>query len=403
MDYIPGDRIELVKNENYWNAEGVEIDKIICYTTSDYDEHISLYNSGKLDVISKIKTIDLKMLEQYASSLHVLPKNGVYYYSINVNVEPFNDVRVRKALALAIDREHLIQNYLKGLELPATSMVSSISLDNNNEVFAYKYTYGIPYDSSGIEEAQSLLAEAGYPNGEGFPIIQIKHNVSEGHKVIANAIKGMWKTNLNIEVEILDEDWEDFKQTRSNGDFEISRAGWIGDYSDPIDYLGMFTSSSPNNYSNWVNEQYTSLIESSFSLDGEERFSTLYKALAILMNDMPYIPIYNYVHPVLVSDNVQYWEINSSDLWYFGQARLKSGSNIRSLRPPEYIKVLNLTPTSFDIRWENTEADYYKVQLLLDNREWIDVINYTGNTNWMWKPDYCIRFTELTEDSHYKN
>ncbi len=122
------------------------------------------------------------MLEQYASSLHVLPKNGVYYYSINVNVEPFNDVRVRKALALAIDREHLIQNYLKGLELPATSMVSSISLDNNNEVFAYKYTYGIPYDSSGIEEAQSLLAEAGYPNGEGFPIIQIKHNVSEGHK-----------------------------------------------------------------------------------------------------------------------------------------------------------------------------------------------------------------------------
>jgi oligopeptide transport system substrate-binding protein len=322
-DYRNGDRLVLVKNPNYWRADQVKLDKIEGLMIVDQATALTGYESGQIHVIDDMPSAEIPRLLAEDPTFMIMPQDGVYYYALNTQVEPMDDAKVRRALMLAIDRTAIVETVTKGGQIPATTMVSQASRDANGNVFAVEAgDYGIPVDGSGVEEAQALLAEAGYANGEGFPELEIMYNTSEGHKAIAEAIQEMWKQNLNINVTLTNQEWAVFQDTRKQGNFQIARSGWIGDYSDPMTYLGMFVTGSPNNYSRWENAEYDALLEEAKTQSPEQRFETLYKAHDMVMEGSAYMPIYYYTDPIMVSQAVADWEKTSRNTWFFGFAEI---------------------------------------------------------------------------------
>ncbi len=321
--YANADKIILVKNPNYWRADQVKLEKIEGLMIVDQATALTGYESGQIQVIDDMPTAEIPRLLAEDPTFMIMPMDGVYYYALNTEVEPMDDAKVRRALTLAIDRTAICETVAKGGQIPATNMVSQASRDEEGNMFSTRAgDYGIPVDGSGIEEAKALLAEAGYPDGAGFPELEIMYNTSEGHKAIAEAIQEMWKQNLNIDVTLTNQEWAVFQDTRKNGAFQIARSGWIGDYSDPMTYLGMFVTGSPMNYSRWENADYDALLEAAKTQAPADRFASLEQALDMVMDGSAYMPIYYYTDPIMVSETVANWEKTSRNTWFFGFAEM---------------------------------------------------------------------------------
>jgi oligopeptide transport system substrate-binding protein len=318
-EYLTGDKIILVKNENYWQADKVNIDMIYGYMIVDQSTSLTAYEAGELDVIDDVPTEEIPRLMAEEPTFVLKPSDAVYYYSFNSKVAPLDDVRVRKALNLGIDREALVDAMKMGNK-PADTMVSPASYDDEGLIFADNCETFIKTDGSGIEEAKALLTEAGYPGGEGFPDIEIMYNTSEGHKTIAEIIQEMWSNNLGINVTLTNQEWAVFQDTRREHNYQIARSGWIGDYSDPMTYLGMFVTGSPMNYGQYENAEYDQLLDDSKTAPPAERFDMLYRAHELLMEEAVYMPIYYYVDINMVKENITGWENTTRAVWWFGFA-----------------------------------------------------------------------------------
>lgn len=234
---------------------------------------------------------------------------------------------VRRALTLAIDRTMIVEQITRAGQLPATGFVPPGLKDSTGADFrATAGDYGIATDGSAIEEAKQLLADAGFPNGEGFPTLTILYNTSEGHKAIAEAIQEMWKQNLNINVEIANQEWAVFQDTRHQGNFQVARAGWIGDYEDPMTFLDLWTTYSGNNDAQWKVTAYDDVIEASKLATGTDRDKLLYEAEQMIMDDLIVMPIYYYTHTVAVKEEVKNWFISSLGHFYFGEVSTDDGT-----------------------------------------------------------------------------
>lgn len=317
-----GDRIVLEPNEYYWRRDEVKLNKIEVLMIVDQATALTGYESGQIQVLDDMPLAEIPRLLAEDSTFMILPNDAVYYYSFNTKVKPMDDVRVRKALSLAIDRTAIVETVTKAGQMPAHSLIPGGHLDANGNVFnEVSGTYDIA-PTAKAEEAQALLAEAGYPNGEGFPALEIMYNTSEGHKNIAEAIQEMWKQNLNIDVTLTNQEWAVFQDSRIQHNFQIARAGWIGDYSDPMTYLGMFTSGGTNNYSQWDNEEFDALLEASKTASGQDRFDILYQADKLLSESYVVMPIYYYTDPQMVKDTVAGWEKTTRSTFYFGRAQM---------------------------------------------------------------------------------
>jgi oligopeptide transport system substrate-binding protein len=336
-EYSTGDKIVLVKNENYWNVDAVKLDKIVASMIVDQSTQLTAYESGELDAIDEVPTQEIPRLLAEEPTFQILPLLGTYYYIFNVDKEPTNDVRVRKALALAIDRKAITEQVTKGGQKPATGYVpEGLFLSDGREFREVAGDYGIDPNKAQVEEARKLLAEAGYPNGEGFPTLELVYNTSENHKAIAEAIQEMWKQNLGINVTLTNQEWAVFQDTRHQGNFSIARAGWLADYADPMTFLDMWTSYSGNNDAQWrwqkyesdtklnpSNKKFDELIEKSKTITGAERDKTLLEAEKIMMDEMIVMPIYYYTDPTLVKEYVKDWEKTPLGHWYFGNAYIE--------------------------------------------------------------------------------
>lgn len=234
---------------------------------------------------------------------------------------------VRKALTLAIDRTLLVEQITRAGQLPATGFVPPGLKDSTGADFrATAGDYGIAPDGSAIDEAKQLLADAGFPNGENFPTLTILYNTSEGHKAIAEAIQEMWKQNLNINVEIANQEWAVFQDTRHQGNFQVARAGWIGDYEDPMTFLDLWTSYSGNNDAQWKVKKYDDIIEASKLATGADRDALLYEAEQMIMDDLIVLPIYYYTHTVAVKEDVKDWYTSTLGHFYFGNVSTTDGT-----------------------------------------------------------------------------
>ena len=313
VSWTDKDKVIVEKNPNYWAANEVKLDKIEFYLIEEETTATQMFETGELDIIeSGVNTAELDRLKsEYPEELKILPDLGIYYYLFNVEREPLNDKRVRQALTLAIDRNAIVTEITKGGQVPAFALVpEGIPEEGSGDPNDDFRKRGGDLFAEDVAKAQQLLAEAGYPNGQGFPTLKILYNTSEGHQRIAEAIQEMWKNNLGINVELTNQEWGVYLDSRSTGDYDIARAGWIGDYIDPMTFIDMFVTGGGNNDTNWGNPEYDNLVNTAKkSADQAVRMKAMHDAEAILMDEMPIMPIYFYTRVIMVSDKVEGWSM----------------------------------------------------------------------------------------------
>ncbi|MEQ9209904.1 MAG: peptide ABC transporter substrate-binding protein, partial [Pseudomonadales bacterium] len=254
--------------------------------------------AGQLNITGSIPTDKIPVYEDSGSpAFHSQAYLGTYYYKINTTRPPFDDVRVRLALAMTIDREAITERVLQRTGSPAYAFVPPGTLG-----YEPPKTFG--YNP---EKARELLAEAGYPDGEGFRPFELMYNTSEGHRRIAVAIQQMWNKELNLQVTLANQEWKVFLDTMDNMDFDIARAGWIGDYVDPLTFLDLSTSANGNNNTGFADPVFDEMIYEYVpaARTEEERLKRFYEAEEYLMKRMPIIPIYTYESKYLMDPSVK--------------------------------------------------------------------------------------------------
>lgn len=307
--YTIGEGMTLTKNPYFWNADDVKIDVINVKFIDEESTAYAAYQAGELDFIPSVPTAEIPSLIAENPEFYVFPLLGTYYYNFNMNLDLWSDVRVRRALTLAIDREQITEVLASG-QVPAAGFVPPGFPDNlGRDFFETAGNYGIPTDDSGVAEAKELLAEAGYPNGQGFPSFTIMYNTSEGHQLVAEMIQEMWRTNLGIETTLENQEWAVFQETRKQGDYELSRGGWLTDFLDPMGLLAIFVDGNAYNDPKYNNPEYNDAMSRAVSATTDEaHYDALYEAQDILMTDLPMIPVYHYSDTMLSSPQVKGFE-----------------------------------------------------------------------------------------------
>ena len=306
--YEIGGGLTLVKNDEYWNADAVKIDRIEGKFIDEASTAYQAYQSGELHFLPDVPSAEIPRLMAEDPNFYVFPLLGTYYYNFNMDLPQFQDARVRKAMNLAIDRELITETMASG-QIPAAGFVPVGFLDHEGNDFAETAgTYGIPTDDSAVEEAKALMAEAGYPDGEGFPEFTIMYNTSEGHQQVAELVQEMLKTNLGLQVNLENQEWAVFQDTRKEGDYEVARGGWLTDFMDPMGLLAIFTTENAYNDPNYSNARYDELLSTAAKTRGAEHFEALYEAQEILMTELPVIPVYYYTDVMLVSPDLVGWD-----------------------------------------------------------------------------------------------
>lgn len=291
--------IVVKKNPLHWDAEIVRLEAIHFHAIEKALTEERAFRAGDLHVTG---TVPLDKIEKYQQQspelLMVSPYIGTYYYLFNVEQPPLDDVRVRKALSMSIDRAAICTHVLKAGQLPAYHFVPP-------DTGGYTSQARVTYD---IAAAKTLLAEAGYPDGEGFPGFELLYNTNESHRKIAEVIQQMWQKNLNIKVMLKNQEWKVYLDSTQQGDFQVARAGWIGDYVDPNTFLDLWITGGGNNRTRWSNSDYDNFISTAAATsDAAVRFNAFQKAETILLNELPIMPIYLYVSLSLIQPGVKGW------------------------------------------------------------------------------------------------
>lgn len=325
-EWVPGSHITLSKNPYYWNADAIKLDKLTFALIEDSNAAYSAYQSGELLMIKDVPTEEIPSLEGN-EDYYVDPIIGTYYVSLNLNKEPFNVKEVRQALSLAIDRDYVAETLMQGTYTAATSFMGPGWVDTDGSEFQANANNGEPYmDNSdfeaNVEKAKQLLADAGYPNGEGIPQLTYSTNDTGYHKVVAEYLQQAW-AEIGIDLKVETVEWASFTPMRRNGDYEISRNGWVGDYTDPSNMLELLYSTNGNNDGKYNNPEFDAAIDESRStVDPEARSAALHKAEDIMMEDMACLPIAYYNDFWLQSSKITgawhspygYWHFEYADI-----------------------------------------------------------------------------------------
>ncbi len=299
-------RTRLVKSENYWNAANVRLNTIDVLPVESQTTALNLYLTGQVDWIPKApNTIVPELLAQKRDDLFPRPQMTIYFYRLNCSKPPLDKKLVRRALALAVNKRQIVEGVTRGGEVPASSFVPP-------GLTGYEPATSEPYNP---QLARKLLAEAGYPGGRGFPKLEISYNTDEGHQSIAELIQAQWKENLGIDVGLQNMEWNAYLAAQRNLQYQVSRAGWVGDYLDPNTFLDMWMADNPNNQTGWSNKKYDALIiAAGKEPDTAKRMKILQQAEAILLDELPVIPFYYYVSTNMVRPYVKGFYPNLLDV-----------------------------------------------------------------------------------------
>ena len=302
------ENIIMVKNPNYWNADSIVAEKITFVFMQNGAAAVAGIKDGSLHMAYEPPQQDIPTLLE-EGLIQIKPLIATYYYPINVTNEYLKDPRVRKALSLAIDRNYIVENVTKGGQKPASGWVPYAVNDVDGD---FRINGGDLYDvskegySNNVEMAKQLLAEAGYPNGEGFPVIEFKTDPGN-HVGIFEAVQQMWKEHLNIDSTITQIDNALLGQTLLEKNFMIGRLYWSADYSDPMSMMSLFTSYNTQNNGGYSNQRYDDLIGEAMSTDDNNiRMKAMHEAEKILIQeDMGAIPLYFFTEPLLVNPKLK--------------------------------------------------------------------------------------------------
>ena len=320
-EWVPGSYIMMSKNPYYWNADAIKLDGIKWNLIEDSNAAYSAYQTGEVLMIKDVPTEEIPSLKDNAD-FHVDPIIGTYYISMNLERDAFKDARVRKALSLAIDRDYVANTLMQGTYSPADNFMGPGWIDMDGKQFKDNANGGQSYIDvnnyeADLEEAKQLLADAGYPDGEGFPTITYTTNDAGYHKVVAEYVQQAWaQLGIDLKVDIVE--WASFTPMRRNGDFDIARNGWVGDYTDPSNMLELFYSTNGNNDGKFNNADFDAAIDlSRTTLDSAERSKALHTAEDILMEETGCIPIAYYNDFWLQSEKITGSWHSPNGFWYF--------------------------------------------------------------------------------------
>ena len=317
-EWVPSSYIITEKNPNYWNADAIKLDSIKWNLIEDSNAAYSAYQSGEVLFIKDVPTEEIPSL-QGSDEFFVDPIIGTYYISLNTQVEPLDNPLVRKALSLAIDREYVANTLMQGTYSPAVNFMGPGWKDTDGSDFMDNANGGEPYLSSApdIDGALAALEEAGYPNGEGLPVLHYITNDAGYHKAVAEYLQDAWKEiGVTLEVEMME--WASFTPTRRNGEYEIARNGWVGDYSDPSNMLELMYSTNGNNDGKFNNADFDAAIDLSRSTtDPAERSAALHEAEDIMMAETSCIPPAYYNDFWMQSPKITGAWHSAYGYWYF--------------------------------------------------------------------------------------
>ena len=314
------------KSETYYDYEKLGPDTIKYTLLDDNNAMLAAFNSGELNFIMNFPTDE--MANYLASGqITVAPYIGTYYVCFNTEDEVFSNPLVRQAFSLVIDRNYIVENVSQSGEVPATGYVPSgvydaegANGDDFRTVGGEYYSVSADDYQANCDKARELLAEAGYPNGEGFPAVEYMYNTDDRHKAIAEALQNMWQTELGVTVNLSNQDWDVFPKSRKDGDFQIARNGWIADYNDPCSFLDMWYTGGGNNDAQYSNPEYDALIDAAKATsDQTERMAAFHKAEDLLIGqDSVLAPIYFYTNPYMLSDNISGMYYTPLGYFFFG-------------------------------------------------------------------------------------
>lgn len=320
-DWVPGSYILMSKNPNYWNVDAIKLDGIKFNLIEDSNAAYSAYQTGEALMIKDVPTEEIPSLKD-SGEFYVDPLNGTYYLNLNLEKEAFQDAKVRRALSLAIDREYLADTLMQGTYTAATNFVGPGWIDTDGTEFIKNSNGGQPYIDitnfeANLEEAKKLMEEAGYPNGEGFPTITYTTNDSAYHKVVAEYIQQAW-AELGVDLQVNIVEWSSFTPMRRNGEYDVARNGWSGDYDDPSNILDLLCTTNGNNDGKFSNEAYDAAMElSRTTLDPVERSKALHDAEDIIMEEVGCLPLAYYNDFWLQSDKITGSFHRPNGMWYF--------------------------------------------------------------------------------------
>lgn len=288
-DWRINDKIRLHKNPLYWNAKNVALETIEILPISKANVAFNFYASGLADLTMDKGLTPPALLDELRRrpDFHAAPFLGIYFLRFNCAKPPFSDARVRAAFSLAVDKSIITEKITRAGELPATSFVPP-------GINGYTSPEAPAFDP---DRARSLLAEAGFPGGAGFPLVTYLYSEGELNEAIAIELQGMWREHLGVEIQLARQEWKVYLNSLSNLDYGIARSSWVGDYPDPNTFLDMFVTGGGNNRTGWSDPAYDQLIaDATREADPEKRFLILREAETVLVREqVPVCPIFYYV------------------------------------------------------------------------------------------------------------
>jgi len=310
-EWKPNQFISVTKTPTYWDADKIRLNEVRFYPIESTSSEEAAFRSGQLHITTGIPIDKLAAYQTDPEMNQFLLQHTIlatYYYRFNVPKPPLDDGRVRRALSLAINREQLVSKVTLGGQVPARNLTPP-------GIAGYIAGDMLTGDAA---EARRLLAEAGFPGGEGFPEMEILFNTSDGHRRIAEAIQQMWQQELGVQIGLYNQEARVQSDSMREGNYTIARMAWIGDYLDPSTFLKLMVTDGGNNQTGWANVDYDRLVdEAKNTVDQDARYALYRQAEQILIDESPIAPIYFYVNSSLIRPEVKGWYGNPLDIHPF--------------------------------------------------------------------------------------
>jgi oligopeptide transport system substrate-binding protein len=304
----PRTRIRMVPNEHYWDRAQVRLTSITALPCEDMETAYKLYQDGRCDWLMGLPVARVDELKR-SPDYYVAPFLGTYFYRFNCTKPPFDDVRVRKAFSLAVDRRIITEHVLKAGQVPATWFCPDVA--------GYHHVDGLATDPAA---ARALLAQAGYgPGGKPFPPVEILFNTSDAHRQVAEAVVQQWRDQLGVAVSLRNGEWKSYLDDIDHQNYSIARSSWIGDYGDPNTFFDLWVKDGGNNHTGWTDPGYDQVLRASQAeADPDQRRAELRQLEHVLVEDQfPIMPLYIYVQQGLLRDKVRGWHGNVRDIHPF--------------------------------------------------------------------------------------
>lgn len=322
-EFTDGSQIVLEKNPYYWDAEHITFDRIVWHLIEDANTSYTAYNQGEIDMIKDVPTEEIASLRDNPE-FHTQAKMSTSFMVFNTQKAPFDNPKVREALSLAADRKYLAETVLQGISSPAENFVGlgvsdAAPSSSFAEVTIEKYGKHFDVDNyeANLEKAKALLAEAGYPNGEGFPAFSYLTNDAGANMAIAEYLQSAW-AELGVTCTINVQEWKTMSADRRNGNFDVARHGWSLDWDDPSNLINLLETGNGNNDGRYSNPEFDKLVqEARDTVDVEKHYDLLHQAEQLILNDAAVMPVVYSNEYWLMKENVKGTWYSPYGYWYF--------------------------------------------------------------------------------------